>query len=69
MELVYGVEKSAKPVENRKQIEGLINRLEVLGFDSEAASHARPRGLVLVSNNLSEFERVEGLQLANWELG
>ena len=30
------------------------------------AAHARSEGLVLVSNNLREFERVEGLQLENW---
>lgn len=30
------------------------------------AGHARSRGLILVTNNLREFERVEGLRLDNW---
>jgi tRNA(fMet)-specific endonuclease VapC len=28
--------------------------------------HARSEGLVLVTNNLREFERMNGLRLANW---
>jgi tRNA(fMet)-specific endonuclease VapC len=28
--------------------------------------HARSEGLVLVSNNVREFEHMEGLRLANW---
>ena len=34
--------------------------------DLHSAAHARSEGLTLVSNNLREFERVEGLLLANW---
>ncbi|MCX2961012.1 type II toxin-antitoxin system tRNA(fMet)-specific endonuclease VapC [Rodentibacter caecimuris] len=34
--------------------------------DLHIASHARAEGLILVSNNLREFERVEGLRLENW---
>ena len=30
------------------------------------AGHARSVGLVLVTNNLREFERVEGLRVVNW---
>ena len=30
------------------------------------AAHARSEGLVLVSNNLREFERVAGLRFENW---
>lgn len=35
-------------------------------YDVLIAGHARSRGLVLVSNNLREFERVDGLRLENW---
>lgn len=35
-------------------------------YDQMIAGHARSRGLVLVSNNLKEFERVDGLRLENW---
>jgi tRNA(fMet)-specific endonuclease VapC len=32
------------------------------------AAHARSLGLVLVTNNTREFDRVEGLRLENWTL-
>lgn len=34
--------------------------------DLHIAAHARSEGLVLVSNNLREFERVAGLRTENW---
>jgi len=34
--------------------------------DLHIAAHARSEALVLVSNNLKEFERVDGLRLCNW---
>lgn len=34
--------------------------------DLHIAAHARSEGLMLVSNNLREFERVPGLLLDNW---
>lgn len=34
--------------------------------DLHIAGHARSAGLILVSNDLREFERVEGLRLDNW---
>lgn len=34
--------------------------------DLHIAAHARSLGTVLVTNNLKEFERVEGLRLQNW---
>lgn len=30
------------------------------------AAHAKSRGLILVTNNTREFERVEGLELEDW---
>ena len=35
-------------------------------FDVMIAGHARSTGLCLVTNNLREFERVDGLRLENW---
>ena len=35
-------------------------------YDLMIAGHARSRGLVLVSNNVPEFQRVPGLRLENW---
>jgi tRNA(fMet)-specific endonuclease VapC len=45
--------------------------LELLGTpigvnDLHIAGHARSEGLILVTNNLKEFERVEALRLENW---
>ncbi|VAX07370.1 VapC toxin protein [hydrothermal vent metagenome] len=34
--------------------------------DLHIASHARSEGLILVTNNLREFERVDALRLDNW---
>lgn len=34
--------------------------------DLHIAAHARSEGLILVTNNLGEFERVPGLQTDNW---
>jgi tRNA(fMet)-specific endonuclease VapC len=90
-ELLHGVEKSAMPDRNLRQVEDFVSRLDVLEYGSKAASHygeiradlerkgtvigvndlhiaghARSEGLTLVSNNLGEFERVDGLRLGNW---
>lgn len=91
-ELLYGAAKSARPVENRQQVEAFAARLEVLDFDADAAAHAgeiraeleregkpigsydvliaghaRSRGLIVVTGNLAEFRRVEGLRCEDWE--
>lgn len=34
--------------------------------DLHIAAHARSEGLTLVTNNISEFERVPGLLVENW---
>ena len=34
--------------------------------DLHIAAHVRSQGLTLVSNNLREFERIEGLRTTNW---
>ena len=90
-ELLHGVEKSAKPEHNFRQVEDFTSRLTVLEYGEKAvthygniradlerkgtpigvndlhiAGHARSEGLTLVTNNLKEFERVEGLLLDNW---
>ncbi len=90
-ELLYGAEKSADPVGNRRSVNELAARLDVLAFDAEAAAHAaeiravlerqgqvigpydlliaghaRSRGLVVVTGNLREFQRVAGLRSEDW---
>jgi tRNA(fMet)-specific endonuclease VapC len=39
-ELLHGAGKSARPVENRNQVERFASRLAVLHFDDDAAAHA-----------------------------
>ncbi len=34
--------------------------------DLHIAAHARSEGLILVTNNAREFERVEALRVENW---
>ncbi len=90
-ELVFGAEHSSQVERNLSDIEGLAARLEILPFDTQAATHfgqiraelykkgtpigpydmmiaahARSQGLILVSNNSREFQRVSALRLENW---
>ena len=37
-------------------------------YDLLIAGHARSRGLVVVTGNLGEFQRVDGLRCEDWEL-
>ena len=39
MELIYGAERSSRPEENLKTIEGLAARLDVLPYEDEAVAH------------------------------
>lgn len=36
------------------------------GYDALIAGHARSRGLIVVTSNLREFSRVEGLRCEDW---
>jgi tRNA(fMet)-specific endonuclease VapC len=90
-EIIYGAEKSARPIENLAVVDQFAARLDVLPFGERAATHygqiradleraghpvglhdmmigghARSEGLALVSNNLREFQRIEGLRVENW---
>jgi tRNA(fMet)-specific endonuclease VapC len=90
-ELLHGAAKSARPEQNRSEVERFAARLEVLPFDDAAANHAadiratlersgqaiggydlliaghaRSRGLIVVTGNLGEFRRVDGLRSEDW---
>lgn len=90
-ELLHGAAKSARPIENRREVERFASRLEVLAFDADAAAHAgniravleregrqiggydvliaghaRSRGLIVVTGNLGEFNRVDGIRCEDW---
>ena len=93
-ERLHGAATSARPIENRREVERMAYRMAVLPFDADAASHAgeirarlerqgqaiggydvliaghaRSRGLVLVTGNLGEFNRVDGLRSEDWLAG
>ncbi len=58
--------------EDARQAGEIRAALEALGtpigpYDVLIAGQARARGLVLVSRNLREFQRVGGLSVENWE--
>ena len=58
----------AKAAQHYGRIRGALERRGTpIGVnDLHIAAHARSEGLTLVSNNLREFERVEGLLYENW---
>ena len=35
-------------------------------YDQMIAGHARSRGLIAVTNNMREFERIQGLRIEDW---
>ena len=62
--LPYG----AKAAQHYGLIRAALERLgQSIGVnDLHIAGHARSEGLVLVTNNVSEFERVRALEVENW---
>lgn len=45
----------------------LENKGQTIGAnDLLIASHARSQGLILITNNTKEFQRVDGLRVENW---
>ena len=62
--LPYG----AKAAQHYGAIRAALEKLgQTIGVnDLHIASHARSEGLVLVTNNMSEFERVPALEVENW---
>ena len=62
--LEYGEQAAGHYGEIRAQLERQGRPIGV--NDLHIAAHARSLGVVLVTNNMKEFERVEGLRLQNW---
>ncbi len=61
---------TAKAASHYGDIRALLEQQgNIIGVnDLHIAAHARSEGLILVSNNLKEFERVEALRFENWVL-
>lgn len=59
---------SAKAAQHYGAIRSALERSgQTIGVnDLHIAAHARSEGLVLVTNNMREFERVPALELENW---
>ena len=62
--LDYGAKAAAHYGEIRANLERIGTPIGV--NDLHIAGHARSEGLTLVTNNLKEFDRVEGLRMENW---
>lgn len=62
--LVYGDNAAAHYGEIRSNLERKGKSIGV--NDLHIAGHARSEGLILVTNNEKEFERVEALRVENW---
>jgi len=62
--LTYGDNAAAHYGEIRSNLERKGRAIGV--NDLHIAGHARSEGLILVTNNKKEFERVEALRIENW---
>lgn len=63
--LDFDIDAAAHAGEIRAELERLGRTIG--GYDLLIAGHARSRGLIVVTGNLREFERVEGLRCEDWE--
>ena len=62
--LDYGIKAANHYGEIRANLE---KRGQTIGVnDLHIAGHSRSEGLILVTNNLKEFDRVEALRTENW---
>ena len=43
-----------------------IQGTKIGSYDTMIAGHARSQGLIIVTNNVREFRRIEGLRVENW---
>ncbi len=62
--LPFGEEAALEGARIRAHLERLGNRIG--DFDSLIAAEALAQGLIMVTNNLREFDRVPGLKTENW---
>lgn len=63
--LAYDSDAAAHTADIRANLER--RGLPIGAYDLMVAGHARSRGLVVVTGNLREFGRVEGLRVEDWE--
>jgi len=58
----------AAAADHAAEIRASLERMgrRIGGYDLLIAGHARSRGLVVVTGNLAEFSRVDGLRCEDW---
>jgi tRNA(fMet)-specific endonuclease VapC len=62
--LPFDSDAAAHAGDIRNELEKLGQRIG--GYDILIAGHARSQGLIVVTGNLSEFKRVDGLRCEDW---
>jgi len=62
--LPFDVTAAAHAAEIRRSLES--SGQSIGGYDVLIAGHARSRGLVVITGNLREFSRVDGLRAEDW---
>jgi tRNA(fMet)-specific endonuclease VapC len=65
--LTFGPEAADHAADIRADLER--KETPIGGYDVLIAGHARSKGLIVVTGNLGEFSRVEGLRCEDWLLG
>ena len=65
-ELICGAEKSASRQFGQVKAELELQGQKIGSYDAMIAGHARSQGLIVVTNNVREFKRVEGVRIVNW---
>ena len=63
--LAFDAEAAAHAADIRATLER--RGLPIGGYDLLIAGHARSRGLIVVTNNVREFARVDGLRIEDWQ--
>lgn len=64
--LTYGIEAATHSGQIRAELAKLGTSIGP--YDSMVAAHARSQGLILVTNNTREIERVPGIRLSDWTI-
>lgn len=64
--LNYGIDAAVQTGQMRAELARAGTR--VGPYDNMIAVHARTVGLILVTNNTREFERINGLRLEDWSI-
>ena len=67
-ELLYGVLHSSYPEKNRRALKLAIKKIDRNQNvrDHMIAAHARAKSFTLITDNIKDFQDIDGLQIENW---